>query len=172
MREELVQFVQSPDRDNYLAFRAKLIASDAYEPYSDEVDTAGGLYEENKIDEARDTLQNAMGNLILSPRAHQLLGFLYHKLGDDNLAQMEMMISQACIEGILATGDGSEEKPYIVARTSDEHDVIESFEKQHKMQSLSHRGKKHLDLIQCTDGSAYWFDITDAYNAISTSSSE
>ena len=32
MREELVQFVQSPDRDNYLAFRAKLIASDAYLP--------------------------------------------------------------------------------------------------------------------------------------------
>ncbi len=48
-----------------------------------------------------------MGNLILSPRAHQLLGFLHHKLGDEQAATMEMIIGNACIEGILATGGGS-----------------------------------------------------------------
>lgn len=169
MREELIQFIQSPDRDSYLAFRAKLVASDGYEPYSDEIHTAGELYEQQKIDDARKTIQKAMGNLILSPRAHQFLGFLHHKLGNEQAAQMEMMIGHACIEGILATGDGSANNPYIVSRTSDEHDVIEYLDKQLKQQSLTLKDDKHLDLIQCTDGSEYWFDITDAYNQLSKS---
>lgn len=172
MRDELIRFIQSPDKDAYLAFRAKLLASDGYEPYSDEIDTAGELYEQQKVHEARDTIQNAMGNLILSPRAHQLLGFLHHKLGDEQAAQMEMMIGQACIEGILATGDGTAMNPYVVLRTSDEHDVIEFLDKQLKQQSLMHKDDRHLDLIKCTDGSEYWFDITDAYNQLSKSLSK
>ena len=82
---------------------------------------------------------------------------------------MEMMIGDACIEGILATGDGSEGNPYIVIRTSDEHDVIEHLEKQLKQQSLMPKDDKHFDRIECTDGSKYWFDITDAYNHMAES---
>jgi hypothetical protein len=172
VREELIQFIQSPDRDAYLAFRAKLVASDVYEPYSDEIETAYELCDQQKLVDARNTIQNAMGNLILSPSAHNLLGFLHHKLGDEQAAQMEMMIGQACIEGILASGDGSTNNPYIVARTSDEYDVFEYLGKQLEQQSLVHKDDKHLDLIQCTDGSDYWFDITDAYNQLSKSSSK
>ena len=169
VREELIQFIQSPDRGTYLAFREKIIASDAYAPYSDEIDTVGELYEQQKIEDARNVLQKAMGNLMLSPRAHQLLGFLHHKLGDKQAAQMEMMIGQACLKGILATGDGSANRPFIVVRTSDEHDVIEHLEKELKLQSLTHKSDKHFDLIQCTDGTEYWFDISDAYNKMSKS---
>ena len=172
MREELVQFIQSPSRETYLAFREKVISSDEYQPYSDEVDRAGKLYAEEKLEEARDAIQGGMRNLILSPRAHQLLGLLNHKLGDEKSAQMEMMIGYACLEGIFATGDGSSEKPYIVVRTSDEHDIIEHFEKELKQQSLVRSGDKHLDRIECTDGSEYWFDITDAYNHLSQSFGE
>ncbi len=169
MHEELIQFIKFPDRDTYLAFREKIISADAYEPYSDEINMAGKLYTRQKLEEARDTLQNAMHNLVLSPGAHQLLGFLHHKLGDEQAAQMELMIGHACIQGILSTGDGSATSPYIVVRTSDEHDIIEHFEKKLRQQSLSHRGEKHLDLITCQDGSEYWFDITDAYNHLSKS---
>lgn len=169
MREQLIQFIQSPDRDTYLTFRAKLIAVDGFDPYSDEILLADELYEKQKIHEARDTIQNAMRNLMLSPRAHQMLAFLHRKLGDEHAAQMEMLIGQACIEGILASGDGSTNNPYIVVRTSDEYDVIESLGKQFKQQALTHKDDKHFDLIECTDGSEYWFDITDAYNQLSKS---
>jgi UDP-N-acetylglucosamine transferase subunit ALG13 len=169
MRDELIQFVQSPDRRNYLAFREKVIASTEYQPYSDEFEVASELFEQHKIEEAKEMLLNAMSNLVLSPRAHQLIGFLYHKLGDDESAQMEMMISHACIEGILASGDGSENDPYIVTRTSDEYDILEHLDKELKQQSLAHKGERHLDLVECTDGSAYWFDITDAFNQLSKS---
>ena len=169
VRDELVQFIQSPDKETYLSFRAQLIASDQYDPYSDEINTAGELYEQQKVAEARDMLQDAMGNLILSPRAHMLLGFLHHKCGDEQGAEAEMMIGHACIAGILSTGDGSADKPYIVVRTSDEYDVLEYHEKQLKQQSLTQKDDKHFDMIECTDGSVYWFDITDAYNHLSQS---
>jgi len=97
---------------------------------------------------------------MLSPRAHQMPGFLNHKLGDEKAAQMEGMIGRACIEGLLATGDGTEQRPYIVLRTSDEHDVIEHFERELKQQSLTNSDDKHIDLVECTDGSKYWFDRT------------
>lgn len=164
MSEELINFIQSPDRESYLTLRETVISSDKYEPYSDELDTACELLEQEKFEDASDTIQNAMSNLLLSPRAHQLLGFIHYKLGNEKAAQIEMMIGFTCIDGILATGDGSTGTPYIVVRTSDEHDVIEHLEKQFKQQSLIHRDGRLLDLIECTDGSKYWFDITDAYN--------
>ena len=98
-----------------------------------------------------------------------MLGFLHSRLGDDQAAQMELMIGHACVEGILATGDGSAENPLIVVRTSDEHDVIEHLEKEFKQQFLTRTGDKHLDLIECKDGFEYWFDITVAYDHLSKS---
>ncbi len=169
MREELIEFIESPDRETYLAFRQKIISSDEYQPYSDEIVTAGELYEEGKFEEASEVIHDAMLNLVLSPQAHQFLAFLHHKLGNEQAAEMEMMIGQACLEGILATGDGSAEQPYIVVRTSDEHDVIEYLDQELKRQSLTHRGDKHLDRIECMDGDEYWFDITDAYEHMSRS---
>jgi len=167
MREEFVQFVESPGRETYLAFREKIIASDAYQPYSDELNTAGELYEQGKVKEAQEALQEAMPNLMLSARAHQLLGFLNHKLGDEQAAEAEMMMASACIAGILETGDGSENNPYLVVRTSDEYDVIECMEKDVERQSLIEKDDKRFDVLRCTDGSEYWFDITDPYNQIS-----
>lgn len=167
MQEEFIRFLQSPDRAHYLGLRAKVIASDAYQPYSDELQTAGELYEQQKVQDALSVIRNAMGNLLLSPRAHQMLGFLQHKLGNDQAAEMELMIEQACLAGIQATGDGSANKPYIVLRTSDEHDLTEHLGKQLEQQSLHHEGTAHLDLIECTDGTRFWFDITDAYNRLS-----
>ncbi|MCP4110554.1 MAG: DUF4919 domain-containing protein [Desulfobacteraceae bacterium] len=171
MREEFIKFIQTPNRDNYLTCHKKLVSSDKYEPYSDEIDTAGKLCEQHKVEEAKEALKTAMGNLMLSPSAHQLLSFLFHKLGDTESSEFEWMAGQACIAGILSTGDGSVNTPYIVVRTSDEYDVIKHFEKESAHQSLMQNGRKHLDLIKCTDGSEYCFDITSAYNHLTGASS-
>ncbi|MEO1529579.1 MAG: DUF4919 domain-containing protein [Planctomycetota bacterium] len=172
MREQLIEFIQSPSRDSYLAIRREIIGSDVYEPYSDEINTASELYTQEKVEQARKTIQNGMPNLMLSPRAHRFLGFLHHKLGDSHAAQVEMMIGDACVEGILSSGDGSQERPFIVTRTSDEHEVIEHLGKQLKQQSLTHDAGLHLDLLECTDNTEYWFDITDAYNQLAKSFGE
>ncbi len=171
-REDLVEFTMSPDRDSYLALREKVIASEAYQPYSNELETAGEFYEQGQVEEARDVLQNAMPNLLLSPRAHHLLSILFSKLGDEKSAQFEFFFGDACLEGILATGDGSADKPYLVVRTSDEYDVLEHLGKQLSMQGLTADEEKHLDVIKCQDGTQYVFDITEAYNQLTKSFDE
>ncbi len=170
MLEEFIKFIQTPNRNNYLACHKKIVSSDEYEPYSEEVDNAGRLYEQQKVEKAIEILKTAMGNLMLSSSAHQLLSFLFHKLGDKESAEFEWMAGQACILGILSTGDGSENNPYVVVRTSDEYDVIKHFEKESAHQSLIQNGNKHLDLIKCTDGSEYYFDISSAYKQLTGSS--
>lgn len=67
MREQFFDFIQSPNRDSYLAIRELVISSDQYNPYSREMDAAGELYEQEKLEEAAETIQQALGNLMLSP---------------------------------------------------------------------------------------------------------
>jgi leucyl aminopeptidase len=59
-------------------------------------------------------MERAMSNLLLSPRAHRLLSFLYAKEGNEEAAAMEFEIAETCIQGILATGEGSRENPFLV----------------------------------------------------------
>ncbi len=166
MREQFFQFVKTPDRESYFAIRDYIIQCDEYDPYSDEFQTAGELYEQGQLEEAQDALRKTMPNLMLSPRAHNMLGFLHHKLGNDEAAQLELVIEDACLTGIRTSGEGTRDAPFIVTRTSDEHDLIHHMGKQLKLQSFNSQDESHFDLIECTDGSEYWFDITDAYNQL------
>lgn len=167
MKEQFANFIESPNRQSYLALRETIVNSDDYQPYSaDAFESAERLYEQQELDQAREVLIAAMPNLLLSPRAHLMLSFLYSKQGDERSSQMELMLASACIDGILATGDGSAQSPYLVTRISDEYDVLDHFDKQLASQALRQSDDQHLDVIRCTDGSEIWFDISDAYNQL------
>ncbi|MBN2807896.1 MAG: DUF4919 domain-containing protein [Deltaproteobacteria bacterium] len=167
MQETFSKFMQTANRETYLRCYAQLVSSADYEPYSDEMFNAGELYEAGKLDKACEALQAAMGNLMLSPQAHRLLGFLLHELGDDKSAQSEMHRARTCLDGILASGDGSSHNPYIVARISDEREVIGHLGKELERQSLVEENGRHIDLLKCTDGTEYRFDITAPYRKVS-----
>ena len=162
-RELLMQLLEAPNKQNYLALREFLIQSDAYQPYSRELDKAMDLFEEDKKEEARDLLMRSLDNLILSPRAHQMLSMCHDDTGDADAAKLERDLFFACIEGILDTGDGSEDAPYVVARASDEHDVVGYLRKRFVKQSLVEKNGKYFDHLECADGTVLVFDITAAY---------
>ena len=163
-------FLESRDVETFLAIRQRIIAADAYEPYSDEFITAEQLIDLYSLDEAREALEGSMPNLLLSPRAHRLLAEIDLEAGDVQAAEGQRMMAEACIDGILTTGDGSEQRPYLILRTSDEYDVLTHLGKRSEMQSLIVKDEKHLDLIACTDGSEVWFDVTDAFARLTESS--
>lgn len=167
MRELFIRFIESPDKDTYLALRAAIMATADYDPYSSEFEAAAEQYDQGLAAEARDALLGAIPNLLLSPGAHQMLSFLSAKCGDEEASKMEMMIAAACAEGILATGSGTAEEPYIVLRTSDEYDIVEYLGKEAAKQSLHEHGGRHLDRLECQDGTEYWFDISDAFAQLS-----
>lgn len=169
MQELFLQFLSDPKRESYLVVRELVLQSEKYAPYSDEFKTASELYDQEKWDEARKALQESMPNLLLSPRAHHLLGFLFAKSENHQAAEMEMYIAHACLKGIESTGDGSPESPYLVLRTTDEYDLLEHLGKERKTQFLLNLGDRHLDLMQCKDGTDVHFDITVPYTQMSKS---
>lgn len=166
MRELFFKFIECPDRDSYLAVCQSVVSSTQYNPYSDEIRDVHALVEEQRYEDARSRLSEAMPNLLLSPRAHLLLAMIADKTGDKQGAQAEGLIASLCAKGILATGNGSKEKPYVVVRTSDEHDVVQFLGKRFSGQALVEEGPRCFDVIQCDDGSELWFDITVPYNKL------
>jgi len=65
------------------------------------------------------------------------------------------------VQGILSTGDGTKQHPYVVTRTSDEYDVLQFLGKELESQSLLEEEDRQYDLLRCKDGSEMWFDVTD-----------
>lgn len=164
MGELFARFLESPDRESYIAVRTALVSSDYYDAYSNEMDGLDQLLDAGKFEEASRKLTDSMPNLLLSPWAHFIMSFIADKLNDEKGAHAESLIAAACCKGILATGDGTKDKPYIVVRVSDEYDVLQYVGKGLELQSLIHDGNRHFDLVKCRDGSELWFDITDAFN--------
>ena len=64
------------------------------------------------------------------------------------------------INSILATGDGSRERPYKVKSIKEEHDILKHFEKELSMQSFL--PNESMDKIVCKDGTVFYFDIFQA----------
>jgi hypothetical protein len=164
VQELFAQFLEAPGAETFQAVRSAVVASEAYEPYSRELDAANECIKAGKWEDARERLLDAMPNLLLSPTAHLMISYVADKLGDEKSRDFEGYIAHCCMEGILSTGDGSADHPYLVMRTGDEYDVLRYLEKEMQSQSLIESGDRHLDRLVCADGSEYWFDITDAYD--------
>jgi len=166
MQNEFEAFLKSPNRERYLQLFALVTSADDYDPYSDELASASDLLEAHKNEEARTVLGRAMPNLLLCPRAHLYLGYIARAAGDEGQADFENYVASACVEGILATGNGSQQQPYRVVRTSDEYDVVQYLDKTFQKQSLIDEAEQQFDRIRCTDGTEFWFDITTPYQRL------
>lgn len=166
MQELFLAMIQEPDRNTYLAVRNELVESNFYSPYSDDFTEAGKLLEDGDFEAAQERISLGMPNLLLAPRAHLMLAFAAEKMGDEETVQMESYIVSAIIRGITSTGDGSAAQPWLVTRTSDEHDVLQFLEKEFSEQALTEDGDRKIDVVSCTDGSQYHFDVTDAHRRL------
>ena len=162
-RQQFFALIQNPSRETYLPVWQAVTSSPEYDPSSDDVSEVQQLFEEGKYEEARAKAFAVMGKWLLSPRLHLLVSLAARKLGDEQAAQMENIIASACAEGILGTGDGTEEKPYLVTSTGDEYDILQYLQKTLSVQALVHSGDRTLDRMTCTDGTVLHFDITAAY---------
>ena len=159
-------FLKDPSEANFLKVHKLAISHPAYAPYSSELDDALDLLGEKKFKEAREQLAAAKYNLLLSPRAHIFLAAAARGLDDKEAAQQETTISDKCIQGIRATGDGTEKKPLIVTRVSDEYDVARSMAKRVSGQGLRIKDERYYDVLQCADKSEVWFDITAPFGSM------
>ncbi len=160
----LNRYLQTRTPDSFLQLQEAVAALPEYAPYTDNYGKrATELFQEERFEEVVETLLALMPNWFLNPGIHKLLSLAYHKLGHQESARLEYTLALAFQEGILSTGDGSEERPYRVLHTADEYDVLEHLGKQSHRQSLVDKGSRHYDRQDCPDGPV-WFDITIPYS--------
>ena len=158
-----IDFLKSPTKERYVAVYQALTTGQEYNPYGDDLKEIKRLIGKKHYEEARQKLKTAWPSLLLSPSAHQCAATVARTLGDEATADKERQIAEKCLQGILATGDGSRERPYLVSRVSDEYDLIRHLNKRSTTQGLSLDGQRSYDVLNLDDGSQMWFDISAVF---------
>jgi tetratricopeptide (TPR) repeat protein len=150
-----------PTAANLQAVRGFLAADRAYAPYSNELTQLHKLLREDKNREAIALFAKSQPNLLLSSLAHRLAAEAAQRIGDQNSAVAETVFATRCLDAIRATGDGSESRPFLVARVSDEADLLDAaFHTGIHAQGLVFHGDARYDRILADDGSMVWFDVS------------
>ena len=158
------QFINEPTPEAFARLRAAQLASPDFEPYSRELDGLGEMLREERHAEALKLLSASMSpNHLLSPGAHLKLAMVHKALGQVEESEGERAIGLALLEGIAGTGDGTEQQPYRVTRTSDEYDVLIWQNHQFGSQSLRETDGRRFDVLLTKEGRELWFEVTEIF---------
>jgi hypothetical protein len=163
VKETFLEYLKKPSVKLFLAVRQKVAESGRYLPYSNELDELTAILCAGDPQAAIECFWRTFPSLLLSPSAHMTLSKAYESMGKENEAAFEKALAYQLIKSILATGKGTKKKPYAVMRVEDERDVLAALRKQAGPQFLMMGNNRVLDLLQCSDGSEVYFDITLMY---------
>ena len=109
--------------------------------------------------EVVDLVRGLMPGAFWSPAAHAALAAAFDGLGDTERAARERRTSVLALESVLATGDGTRERPWSVLRLSDEYDVLRARGRRSVRQELVTVHGRRADRHHCDDGTEAWFDL-------------
>jgi hypothetical protein len=160
VRENFLEFLKKPSIEGFQALRQQVAASDRYAPYSNELDILMAALSAGEPQAAIDLFWRSFPNLLLSPLAHFILSQAYLDLKREGEAEGEKAMGRLILKSILATGKGTKKKPYAVMRVEDEKDVLSALKRQAGAQFLMTDKSRVFDLIECSEGSEVYFDIT------------
>ncbi|MDN4159807.1 DUF4919 domain-containing protein [Nocardioides abyssi] len=104
-------------------------------------------------------LESALPGALLSPSVHTGLATALAALGRPEEAQRQQRIARAAVDAVLASGDGTADRPWSVLRVADEHDVLRALGRRPESQSLVERDGRTLDRLVTTDGGEAWFVV-------------
>ena len=172
MKDEFLKFLRDPNPASFLTVRKGIVEHPNYKPYSEELEELEEFIDAEDYDAVLALSPTMLPNLMLSPRLHLMLAYTHRRLGDTQSADMESAVARACVEGILMTGRGTKQEPWLVTRTSDEYDVLMFIDRKMETQALVHDGDRVLDCLTGEDGKESWFDITDAYKSLNESAED
>ena len=163
VRENFLEYLKRPSTEGFQRLRQQVAASDRYAPYSNELDMLVAAIGAGHPQAVIDLFWRSFPNLLLSPLAHFILCQAYLDLKRENEAEGEKAMGRLIMKSILATGKGTKKRPYAVMRVEDERDVLSVLKKQAGTQFLMKDKSRVFDLLQCSDGSEVYFDITMMY---------
>jgi hypothetical protein len=166
VQEVFFAFVSDPTPDHYLAVRRAVVTHPDYDPYGDGLRRLRDAYEAGEYARVREVFGATMPTLLLSGESHFVVALAHEKLGEDDQCKMEKYLAFRCVSGILGSGDGTKERPYLVTSTADEYDALNALSEQSTLQSLHREDDGRVLDQQQVGGGVAWFDVTDAFAAM------
>ncbi|MBI5155158.1 DUF4919 domain-containing protein [Candidatus Poribacteria bacterium] len=168
MKELFLQFAANPCVEHFLALRESVMANESYDPYGNAMHELRELLDAKQYSEVRARGKELLAGWILSPRLHYFLAQAAQELRDGRTAMTEARVAQSCVNGILATGDGSRANPWIVTTPLDEYDILGHLNNQPVSQFTvkDEVTGRVCDVHNCEDGFEKWFDVTDIHAAM------
>lgn len=160
MKLEFETFIKDGDLRSYHEVRELLAADPRYQPYSSELRRLNDLCAARKCEEMRALMPAMLPNLLLSPSFHLFAGIVARELEDDRTADLEAAVARRCLEALLATGDGSEARPFHIMRVEDEYDVMAARGMEVEDQEPVERDGRYFDVLRDGQGGETWFDVT------------
>jgi hypothetical protein len=168
MFQEFARFVEQPSRATFIAARSAWLTLNVAPLTPADLQSVAELLAAGEAAAVIKRVHGWKARAAFSPRAHYFAGEAHALLGELDQAECERMVFSACLQGILATGDGSRRKPYLISQISDEYDVLKllglTCEKQRLVQTKTRSAggsTRSCDVLSCHDGSQIWFNISD-----------
>lgn len=149
-----------PTPETLEPLRDAVRAAPGFDPELRVREQADALLRDGRYDDAVIALEASMPGSLLSPAAHAMLATALKRSGRPDGAGRHARLARAALDGILATGDGTAERPWSVLRISDEYDVVDSLGTRPVGQGLLADGSRRIDRIECQDGRTLHFDVT------------
>lgn len=166
LNDRFQTFLGDPAPENYLRLRTLVLDDRTYSASAAEFNDVQMLIDCGRFLDAREWLRGLNPGRLLSPKAHQLAAEVARHLGDKESERREHFLYHRCIEGILGTGEGSRDDPYLLTHAGDQYDLIDYLEKKVGRQSLVQDRGRTLEHVECLDGSELWFDLSDVHNRL------
>jgi hypothetical protein len=161
MFQEFARFLELPSRATYLAARRAWLRLNLQPLHAAELQELAARLDAG---DAAGVIEQAHGwhsRAALSPRAHFFAAEAHAALGQEEQAELERWVFSTCLKGILATGDGTRRKPYLITQIPDEYDLLKLLGLENEQQQIVLRGRRTCDVLTCTNGGEVWFDVSD-----------
>jgi hypothetical protein len=160
MQRQLTAFVERPSRETYLAVRDAVLREAPLPIVAADLAELDRLLDQEEYDAVLDRIDALPVSKVLAPRVHYLAAEAAAGRRDAEAIELERSLFVLTLQGLLATGDGTRDNPYIVCHATDEYDVLAALGREAARQSLVGLGSKLFDVLTCDDGREVWFDVT------------
>lgn len=153
------RFLLAPTPELFRELSDEVVRSRNYQPSAQPMRIGSGLAQQGQAAAVLAGLESLLPGAFLNPGTHLLLSEAHRQLGQPEEAEREAVWYRATMSGILATGDGSINRPWRVLMISDEYDVLQALRKVSIRQELVTTAHGECDRQVCQDGTEYYFEL-------------
>ena len=160
MRDALFALVKNPTAVTYGELLRQVVTQPGFQIYTDDMRVLREKFEAGDFAGVRDGIAAVMRFWIHSPEIHLMAWSVAKRLGDAETEKLEGLITQACVAGMQASGDGSLARPYQIAHVDDEYALLRFMKLPFtRYGSMASAEGRTIDVFHCGDGRALHFEL-------------